>query len=61
MMNSGTGVFIIIAVWALVFLIGRVIVLWYWRVNEVVALLRDIDDKLGRMVPRPSEPFIGRE
>jgi hypothetical protein len=31
------------------FLVFRFIVLWYWRVNEAVALLRSIDEKLGRM------------
>jgi hypothetical protein len=24
-------------------------VLWYWRVNEAVTLLKSIDEKLGRM------------
>jgi len=32
-----------------IFLICRVIVLWYWKVNQVVDLLRSIDEKLGRM------------
>ena len=31
------------------FLVFRFIVLWYWRVNEAVALLKSIDEKLGRM------------
>jgi len=53
MMNSGIGpVLIAIAIWALVFLVFRVIVLWYWKVNQVVALLKSIDEKLGRMVSR---------
>lgn len=53
MMNSGIGsVLIALAVWALVFLVFRVIVLWYWKVNQVVALLKAIDEKLGRMLPR---------
>jgi hypothetical protein len=34
------------------FLVFRFIVLWYWRVNEAVALLKSIDEKLGRMLPR---------
>jgi len=53
MMNSGIGsVLIALAIWALVFLVFRVIVLWYWKVNQVVALLKSIDEKLGRMLPR---------
>jgi hypothetical protein len=52
-MNSGIGpVPIALAIWALVFLVFRVIVLWYWKVNQVVALLKSIDAKLGRMLPK---------
>jgi hypothetical protein len=36
-----------IAVAVVLFLIFRFIVLWYWRVNEAVALLNSIDEKLG--------------
>ena len=39
----------IIAIAVVLFLVFRFIVLWYWRVNEAVALLRSIDEKLGRM------------
>ncbi len=39
----------IIAMAVVLFLVFRFIVLWYWRVNETVALLRSIDEKLGRM------------
>jgi hypothetical protein len=43
MMNNGIGsVLIALAIWALVFLVFRVIVLWYWKVNQVVALLKSI-------------------
>jgi hypothetical protein len=57
MMNIGTGsvltvVAIAIFVAVLIFFVFRAIVLWYWRVNETVALLRSIDAKLGRMLPR---------
>jgi hypothetical protein len=53
MMNNGIGsVLIALAIWALVFLVFRVIVRWYWKVNQVVALLKSIDEKLGRMLPR---------
>ena len=30
-------------------LICRAIVLWYWRVNEGIALLKSIDEKLGQL------------
>lgn len=33
----------------LIFLIIRAIVLWYWRVNEGIALLKSIDEKLDRL------------
>lgn len=52
------GVIVALTFIAVVFLIARAIVLWYWRVNEVVALLKSIDEKLGRMAPAPREPFI---
>lgn len=32
------------------FVIGRAVVLWYWRVNEQVALLKDIRDSLELLV-----------
>jgi hypothetical protein len=44
-----TAVIAMIAVWVVLFLVFRFIVLWYWRVNEGIALLRSIDEKLGRM------------
>jgi hypothetical protein len=34
------------------FLVFRVLVLWYWRVNEVVRILEAIDAKLGVLVGR---------
>jgi hypothetical protein len=38
-----------IVITVVLFLVFRFIVLWYWRVNEAVALLKGIDEKLGRM------------
>ena len=38
-----------IAIMVLIFLICRAIVLWYWRVNEGIALLKSIDEKLGQL------------
>jgi hypothetical protein len=50
---------------AVVFMVFRAIVLWYFRVNEAVALLKSIDEKLGRMaraVPvDPIEPMFTSE
>ena len=40
----------VIAVMVIIFLICRAIVLWYWRVNEGIAVLKSIDEKLGRMM-----------
>jgi hypothetical protein len=33
-----------LAILVVLFLIFRAIVLWYWRVNEQIALLRSIDE-----------------
>jgi len=48
-MDSGKGA-LILGFAILLFVICRAIVLWYWRVNESVALLKSIDDKLGKLV-----------
>jgi hypothetical protein len=40
----------VIAIMVIIFLLCRAIVLWYWRVNEGIALLKSIDEKLGRMM-----------
>lgn len=46
-MGNGPGsVVVIVAIWIALFLIFRAIVLWYWRVNEGIALLKSIDAKL---------------
>ncbi len=47
------GVVVTLAVIVALFLIFRAIVLWYWRVNQTVALLESIDEKLGRIADRP--------
>jgi hypothetical protein len=50
-MASGfAGLIVVVAIMVLVFLVCRAIVLWYWRVNEGIALLKGIDEKLGQMV-----------
>jgi hypothetical protein len=38
-----------LAIIVLIFLVCRVIVLWYWRVGEAINLLKSIDEKLGRL------------
>ena len=61
MLNGPFGVVVIAVVWIALFLIFRAIVLWYWRVNEGIALLRSIDAKLDRITgnaPESNEPYI---
>jgi hypothetical protein len=54
--NSGISpVLIGLPILVVIFLIFRFIVLWYWRVNETVALLKSIDAKLARMLPRENQ------
>jgi hypothetical protein len=49
-MASGfAGLIAVVAIIVVIFLICRAIVLWYWRVNEGIALLKSIDEKLGQM------------
>jgi hypothetical protein len=47
------GVVVALAVLIVMFLIFRAIVLWYWRVNESVELLKSINEKLERLLLRP--------
>lgn len=50
-MGSGfAGLIAVVAIMVVIFLICRAIVLWYWRVNEGIALLKNIDEKLGQIV-----------
>lgn len=50
--GSGGGDFV--GLWAaigvvfLLFMVLRAVVLWYWRVNEIVAILQRIDERLAR-------------
>ena len=39
-----------IAILIFLFLVFRAIVLWYWRVNEAIELLKKMDSKLGQLV-----------
>jgi hypothetical protein len=47
------GLIVYVGLAALLFLVCRVIVLWYWRVGEAIDLLRGINEKLGRIAERP--------
>ena len=61
MLNGPFGVVVIAVVWIALFLIFRAIVLWYWRVNEGIALLKSIEAKLDRIAgntPESNEPYI---
>jgi hypothetical protein len=61
MPNGPIGAVVIAVVWILLFLIFRAIVLWYWRVNEGIALLKSIDAKLDRIAgttPESKDPYI---
>lgn len=49
MLNGPFGAVVIAVVWIALFLIFRAIVLWYWRVNEGIALLKRIEAKLDRI------------
>lgn len=48
-MNNGIAPILVLGLLILVFLVCRAIVLWYWRVNEIVTLLNSIGQKLGEM------------
>ena len=59
--NGPISVVVIVAIWIALFLIFRAIVLWYWRVNEGIALLKSINEKLDRIAgntPESKEPYI---
>jgi hypothetical protein len=59
-MDPGVTALIAIALCVVVFMICRAIVLWYWRVNEAISLLKSIDEKLGVLAANtPRSPTIG--
>ena len=39
--------FLFLGILFLVFMLGRALVLWYWKVNQIVKLLQSIDSKLS--------------
>jgi hypothetical protein len=61
MQNGPLAAVVIAAIWIVLFLIFRAIVLWYWRINEGIALLKSIDEKLARIAgntPESDGPYI---
>lgn len=59
-MDGVLGALVALASIVVVFLICRAIVLWYWRINDVVTLLKSIDEKLGVLAANsPRVPSIG--
>ena len=61
-MGNGPGFAVVaVVIWIVLFLIFRAIVLWYWRVNEGIALLKSIEAKLDRIAgntPESNEPYV---
>lgn len=55
-MNGDSAVyfilFITLGVLVVVFLISRELILWYWRVNEGLKVLKSIDSKLSHLVTK---------
>ena len=61
MQNGPLTAVAIAAIWIVLFLIFRAIVLWYWRINEGITLLKSINEKLDRIAgntPESKEPYI---
>ena len=55
-MGNGPGFAVVaVVIWIVLFLIFRAIVLWYWRVNEGIALLKSINEKLDRIAGNAPE------
>lgn len=44
------GPLVALAVIVLLFLIFRAVMLWYWRINDIVGQLQGVNDKLERML-----------
>lgn len=52
------GVVVALAIVIAVILVFRFLVLWYWRVNEAVELLMNINLKLGRILEKMPEEAV---
>jgi hypothetical protein len=55
MLNGPIGALAAAAIWIALFLIFRAIVLWYWRINEGIALLKSINEKMDRIAGNTPE------
>lgn len=57
---AGSALYIVISILiiALVFLVIRLFVLWYWRVNEIVSLLEQIKNNTSAPIPTKVEKEI---
>jgi hypothetical protein len=49
---TGLAIFCVISIAA--FLLFRVVVLWYWKIDEIVSLLRKINENLQTLNKRPA-------
>ncbi|MFI5348851.1 MAG: hypothetical protein ACHQ2Z_04855 [Elusimicrobiota bacterium] len=54
LMPSLTGLAVFFAISIAVFLLFRALVLWYWKIDEIVSLLRKINENLQALNKRPA-------
>lgn len=59
-MNSLESVALTLIALIVLFMVCRAIVLWYWKVNEQVALLKEIRDSLRTLTVARIEPPTSR-
>jgi hypothetical protein len=61
-MGNGPFVAVVaVVIWIVLFLLFRAIVLWYWRINEGITLLKSVDEKLAHIAdntPESHGPYI---
>ena len=57
-MDSLIGRIVAIALTISIVLLFRAVVLWYLKVDEGIALLKSIDEKLGRMAGTSTPPVV---
>ncbi len=48
-------ILIYIVITVLIFLVCRVIVLWYWKIDKIVSLLKEIADSLSNKKQKEEE------
>ena len=49
-LNAGAGVFLLL-IFLVAFLVLREFWCWYWKINQMVSLLREVRDLLARKSP----------